>query len=248
MKHRFGCCGAWHQWRVFVPAWCAHSSLQVRKATHPPVYALRLFQQSHWKHCSCLFSGVWVISHTFSNHKALPQCLWHKVLCCHRHVPAGCCSPPQQWLHFSSVYACKTLWLPLGRGKTINILNIFLFFRSKQDTQWKHIPCRHHEEGSFQALPSARCGWLWDDFLPQIAGIRFVAHTGIANHCISRHFPQKLSLSHGSCLVRCTEETGTDLMVLPKETKAACSWHEAQKQNLCSNLWLLPLIRAIQPP
>lgn len=103
----------------FLPAWCDHLSLQVRKATNPPANAIRMFQQNHWKHCSCLFSGVLLISHTSSNHKALPQCLWHNVLCCHRHVPAGCCSPPQQWLHLSSIYACKTLRLPLGRGKTI---------------------------------------------------------------------------------------------------------------------------------
>lgn len=46
-----------------------HLSLQVRKATKAPVNAIRIFQQSHWKHCSCLFSGVLLISHAWSSHK-----------------------------------------------------------------------------------------------------------------------------------------------------------------------------------
>ena len=107
-------------------------------------------------------------------------------------MPAGCCSPPQQWLHFSSIYACKALGDPSGRRKTKAILNIFLYFRSTKDIHWKHILYRHHNRRNFQTLPYTDCSLLWDDFLPQITEVQFATHTSIANHCVSRHFPQQL--------------------------------------------------------
>lgn len=109
-------------------------------------------------------------------------------------MPAGCFSPPQQWLHFGSIYACEALGDPLGGRRTMNILNIFLYFRSTKDIHWKHILYRHGNGRNFPTLPYAGCSLLWDNFLPQITEVHFATHTSIASHCISTYFPQQLCL------------------------------------------------------
>lgn len=107
-------------------------------------------------------------------------------------MPAGCCSPPQQWLHFGSIYVCEALGDPLGRRKTMNILSIFLYFSSTKDILWKNILYRHCNRRNFQTLPYADCSLLWDGVLPQITEVHFPTHTSIANHSTARLFPQQL--------------------------------------------------------
>lgn len=86
--------------------------------------------------------------------------VWHTALCCHWHMPAGCCSPPQQWLHLSSIYACAALGHPLGRRKIINTLNIFLYFRRTKDIHWKH-PLQALQQKELPDSPLHRLSAKW---------------------------------------------------------------------------------------
>lgn len=74
----------------------------------------------------------------------------------------------------------------------MTILNIFLYFRSTKDIHWKHILYRHHNRRNFQTVPYTDCSLLWDNFMPQITEVHFATHPSIANHCLSRHFSQRL--------------------------------------------------------
>lgn len=92
-------------------------------------------------------------------------------------------------LCFSSVYVCRALEDPWGEKKTMNILNISLYFRSTKDSNGKHILYRHSNRRNFQA---ADCSLPQEDFLPQITKVQAAPHTTVVILGALRYFLQHL--------------------------------------------------------